>query len=42
MRLEVYDIYNSLTQVTSFEIIQLNPDLEAALFQLEPAAETTK
>jgi len=38
VRLEVYDIYNSLTQVTSFEIIQLNPDLEAALFQLKPAS----
>ncbi|MEW5785430.1 MAG: hypothetical protein AB1767_10225 [Bacillota bacterium] len=40
VRIEIYDIYNSLSQVIAFEIIRLNPELEASLFHIEPAEET--
>lgn len=36
VRIEVYDSYGTLTQLTTFEILQLNPVLEAALFMVEP------
>lgn len=36
VRLEVYDLHGSLTQITTFEMIQLNPVLEATLFMVEP------
>ncbi|HOL17089.1 MAG TPA: hypothetical protein PLY40_02240 [Bacillota bacterium] len=34
VRIEVYDLNDSLTQVTTFEMLQLNPVLEATLFQV--------
>ncbi len=35
VRIEAYDIFDCLTQVTIFEILQINPPLEAALFQIQ-------
>ncbi|HOB86362.1 MAG TPA: hypothetical protein PKO38_01570 [Bacillota bacterium] len=35
VRVEVYDLNGTLTQLTTFEVIQLNPVLEASLFSVE-------
>lgn len=40
VRIEMYDIFDSLTQVTIFEILQINPSLEATLFQVRAALDT--
>ena len=37
VRIESFDAAGRLTQVTVFELLQLNPVLEAALFQVEEA-----
>ena len=35
VRIESYDIAGRLTQVTVFELLQINPTLEAALFEVD-------
>jgi len=37
VRIELYDLHNRLTQVTVFELVQLNPALEVNLFHVQPA-----
>lgn len=37
VRIEFYDLFDALTQVTVFEILQINPELEASLFQVRAA-----
>jgi outer membrane lipoprotein-sorting protein len=37
VRVEIYDAYDCLTQLTTFEVVQLNPVLDATLFLVEAA-----
>lgn len=35
VRVEIYDAYDCLTQLTTFEIVQLNPAVDASLFHVD-------